>query len=124
MWTAVFRKRICANEERELPELRKKAAGGDQLLSQQSCRFLPHVRSLLEMKNRSGVGCAAALATLVAEAERGRSAMLSVGFHLRTCGRPARFAAVRSILAASSGLGERVWIARRAEIAEHFRALA
>ena len=67
---------------------------------------------------------AAALATLVGEAERGRSAMLSVGFHLRICGRPARFAAVRSILAALSGLGERVWIAKRAEIAEHFRALA
>jgi peptidoglycan/xylan/chitin deacetylase (PgdA/CDA1 family) len=67
---------------------------------------------------------AAALATLLGEAERGRSAMLSVGFHLRICGRPARFAAVRSILAALSELGERVWIAKRAEIAEHFRALA
>jgi peptidoglycan/xylan/chitin deacetylase (PgdA/CDA1 family) len=64
---------------------------------------------------------AAALETSVVEAERGRSAMLSVGFHLRICGRPARFAAVRSILAELSRLGERVWVAKREEIARHFR---
>jgi len=64
---------------------------------------------------------AVALATLIAEAERGRSAMLSVGFHLRICGRPARFAAVRSILAELARHGDRVWIARRADIAGHFR---
>jgi len=63
---------------------------------------------------------AAALATLVNEAECGRSAMLSVGFHLRICGRPARFAAVQSILAELSRLGERVWIAKREHIARHF----
>jgi peptidoglycan/xylan/chitin deacetylase (PgdA/CDA1 family) len=66
----------------------------------------------------------AALATLVSEAERGRSSMLSVGFHLRICGRPARFAAVQSILAELSRLGERVWIARRQDIALHFRGHA
>jgi len=65
----------------------------------------------------------AALATLVSEAERGRSAMLSVGFHLRICGRPARFAAVQSILTELSRLGDRIWIAKREEIAGHFREI-
>jgi peptidoglycan/xylan/chitin deacetylase (PgdA/CDA1 family) len=65
----------------------------------------------------------AALATLVSEAERGRSAMLSVGFHLRICGRPARFAAVHSILTELSRLGDRIWIAKREEIAGHFREI-
>ena len=64
---------------------------------------------------------AASLATLVNEAERRRSAMLSVGFHLRICGRPARFVAVQSILAELSRLGERVWIATREDIATHFQ---
>ncbi|TCU73842.1 peptidoglycan/xylan/chitin deacetylase (PgdA/CDA1 family) [Bradyrhizobium sp. R2.2-H] len=63
----------------------------------------------------------AALATLVEEAERGRSAMLSVGFHLRICGRPARFRAVKTILAELARLEGRVWVATRAEIAAHFR---
>ena len=65
----------------------------------------------------------AALATLVSEAKRGRSAMLSVGFHLRICGRPARFAAVHSILTELSRLGDRIWIAKREEIAGHFREI-
>ncbi|WP_440637368.1 polysaccharide deacetylase family protein [Bradyrhizobium sp. PUT101] len=66
----------------------------------------------------------AALATLVEEAERGRSAMLSVGFHLRICGRPARFRAVKTILAELARLEGRVWIATRADIAAHFREVA
>ncbi|MDQ8728252.1 polysaccharide deacetylase family protein [Bradyrhizobium sp. LHD-71] len=65
---------------------------------------------------------AAALATLLAEGERGRSAMLTVGFHLRICGRPARFAAVQAILDLLSSCGEKVWIARRSDIAAHFAA--
>ena len=65
---------------------------------------------------------ATALSTLVAEAERGRSSMMSIGFHLRICGRPARFAAVAAILHHLSTLGERVWIARRSDIAAHFIA--
>jgi peptidoglycan/xylan/chitin deacetylase (PgdA/CDA1 family) len=64
----------------------------------------------------------AALATLLAEAERGRSSMLTVGFHLRICGRPARFAAVRAVLERLSSCGERIWIARRRDIAAHFAA--
>lgn len=63
----------------------------------------------------------AALATLINEAERGRSAMLSVGFHLRICGRPARFRAVQAILAELARLDSHVWVATRAEIAAHFR---
>ncbi|MET4391739.1 peptidoglycan/xylan/chitin deacetylase (PgdA/CDA1 family) [Bradyrhizobium sp. F1.4.3] len=66
----------------------------------------------------------AALATLVEEAERGRSAMLSVGFHLRICGRPARFRAVKAILAELARLEGRVWVATRADIAKHFRDVA
>ncbi|WP_128923715.1 polysaccharide deacetylase family protein [Bradyrhizobium guangxiense] len=66
----------------------------------------------------------AALATLVEEAERGRSSMLSVGFHLRICGRPARFRAVRAILAELAQLEGRVWVATRADIAKHFRDVA
>ena len=66
----------------------------------------------------------AALATLVEEAEGGRSAMLSVGFHLRICGRPARFRAVKAILAELARLEGRVWVATRADIAAHFRKVA
>jgi peptidoglycan/xylan/chitin deacetylase (PgdA/CDA1 family) len=63
----------------------------------------------------------AALDVLLAEAADGRSSMLSIGLHLRICGRPARFAAVKAIIARLAGLGDRVWIARRQEIAAHFR---
>ena len=65
----------------------------------------------------------AALDTLVAEAARGRSSMLSIGFHLRICGRPARFRAVQDILAELARLGDDVWVATRADIAAHFRAM-
>jgi hypothetical protein len=64
----------------------------------------------------------AALDVLVAEGGQGRSSMLSIGLHLRICGRPARFHAVRLILARLAELGDKVWIARRREIAAHFRA--
>lgn len=65
----------------------------------------------------------AALATLIEEAEPGRSSMLSIGFHLRICGRPARFRAVKAILAELARLEGRVWVATRADIAAHFRAV-
>lgn len=61
-----------------------------------------------------------ALDTLVAEAERGRSSLLSIGLHLRISGRPARFAAVTAILDRLQALEGRVWIARRKEIAAWF----
>ena len=61
-----------------------------------------------------------ALETLLAEADRGKSAMLTIGFHLRICGRPARFAAVETILDTLGQSGDRLWVARRQDIAEHF----
>lgn len=65
-----------------------------------------------------------ALGALLSEASGGRSSMLSIGLHLRICGRPARFAAVRAILARLDELGDQIWIARRRDIAEHFREAA
>ena len=65
-----------------------------------------------------------ALAQLLAEAERGRSSTLSIGYHLRIAGRPARFRAFEEVLAHLAELGDRVWLAQRAEIARCFRSLA
>jgi peptidoglycan/xylan/chitin deacetylase (PgdA/CDA1 family) len=62
----------------------------------------------------------AALDVLQGEAAAGKSSMLSVGFHLRICGRPARFAAVQAILRDLQALGDRIWVAPRKEIAAHF----
>ena len=62
-----------------------------------------------------------ALDTLLAEAVAGRSSMLSIGLHLRITGRPARFAAVRSILEYIKKLDGDVWVAKRSDIAEHFK---
>lgn len=64
----------------------------------------------------------AALDVLQGEASAGKSSMLSVGFHLRICGRPARFAAVQSILRDLQALGSRIWVAPRKDIAVHFRS--
>ena len=63
-----------------------------------------------------------AVDTLLAEAAAGRSSMLSIGLHLRITGRPARFAAVRSILDYIDRVKDNVWVAKRSDIAEHFRA--
>lgn len=65
-----------------------------------------------------------ALDVLLAEADRGRSSTLSIGYHLRIAGRPARFRAVTDILDHLAGLGDRIWRARRIEIARHFQAMA
>lgn len=64
----------------------------------------------------------AALDVLMGEASAGKSSMLSIGFHLRICGRPARFAAVQAILRDLQALGDRVWVAPRKDIAAHFRS--
>lgn len=63
-----------------------------------------------------------ALDVLLAEAGRGRSAVLNLGFHLRICGRPARFKAVLHILALLAARSDRLWIETRDEIARHFAA--
>ena len=47
--------------------------------------------------------------------------MLSIGLHLRIIGRPGRIAALERVLAHITA-HEDVWIARRADIALHWRA--
>lgn len=64
-----------------------------------------------------------ALATLLAEAERGKPRMLNVGYHLRIVGRPGRFAAFEGVLARLSALGDRIWVARRDAIARAWARL-
>jgi peptidoglycan/xylan/chitin deacetylase (PgdA/CDA1 family) len=63
-----------------------------------------------------------ALAVLLAEAERGRPRLLNIGYHLRIAGRPGRFRAFEGVLEHLAALGDRVWLARRGEIAEAFAA--
>ena len=60
-----------------------------------------------------------ALDVLLREAEAGKTRLLNIGFHLRICGRPARFKAVTDILARLESLGDRLWVARRIDIARH-----
>lgn len=62
-----------------------------------------------------------ALAQLVGEAAHGRSATLSIGFHLRITGRPARFRAVQEILAHLASLEGQIWRATRIKIVRHFK---
>lgn len=61
-----------------------------------------------------------ALATLLAEADSGKPRLLNCGFHLRIVGRPARLPALTGILAALDRYRDRIWIARRSEIADAF----
>ena len=62
------------------------------------------------------------LETLIAEGRRGLPQLLNIGFHLRICGRPSRFAAVERILEHLATLGDAVWVARRIDIARHWKA--
>lgn len=48
--------------------------------------------------------------------------MLSIGLHLRIIGRPGRVAGLEQVLAHITGR-EGVWVARRADVARHWRAL-
>ena len=63
-----------------------------------------------------------ALKALCAEAARGKSSTLTLGFHLRITGRPARFRACAEILDHLATLEPHVWRATRAQIATHFNA--
>lgn len=63
-----------------------------------------------------------ALTTLLSEAEAGKPRLLNCGFHLRIVGRPARLPALTGILAALDAHRDRIWIARRADIAAAFVA--
>jgi peptidoglycan/xylan/chitin deacetylase (PgdA/CDA1 family) len=58
-----------------------------------------------------------ALGVLLAEATRGKPRLLNIGYHLRIAGRPGRFAAFEGVLERLASLGDRVWVARRDEIA-------
>ncbi|PWC28344.1 polysaccharide deacetylase family protein [Teichococcus aestuarii] len=61
-----------------------------------------------------------ALDVLLAEAERGRPRLLNIGYHLRIAGRPGRFRAFEGVLEQLAALRDRLWLARRAEIARAF----
>lgn len=63
-----------------------------------------------------------AVTQLLKEAAQGRSSTLSIGFHLRITGRPARFAAVTGILEYLASLEGQIWRAQRIDIARHFAA--
>ncbi|KQT83821.1 polysaccharide deacetylase family protein [Aurantimonas sp. Leaf443] len=63
-----------------------------------------------------------ALDVLEAEAARGQARLLNLGFHLRIVGRPARFKALQAILDELQRRRDRLWIARRADIARAFLA--
>ena len=60
-----------------------------------------------------------ALETLLAEAAKGQTRLLNIGFHLRIAGRPGRFRAVREIAHMLHAARDRLWIARRIDIARH-----
>jgi hypothetical protein len=62
------------------------------------------------------------LDVLEAEAARGLPRLLNLGFHLRICGRPARFSAFTGILRMLAERRDRLWVARRMEIAQAFIA--
>ncbi len=75
-----------------------------------------HPNGFVQPEDFSGY-VAAALDQLIEEGRRGVPRTLSIGFHLRICGRPARFRAVEAILADLARRGGDVWVATRAEIA-------
>ncbi|MGE0153532.1 MAG: polysaccharide deacetylase family protein [Reyranellaceae bacterium] len=64
-----------------------------------------------------------ALDVLLEEGDRGQtSSILNVGLHLRIIGRPARFAGLSKFVQHVASLGDRVWVARRIDIARHWLA--
>ena len=62
-----------------------------------------------------------AVEQLLIEATQGRSSTLTIGYHLRISGRPARFKAFTEITEFLSQLGDQVWLAKRINIANHFK---
>ena len=58
---------------------------------------------------------------LYAEGEAGAPKMLSIGMHCRLLGRPARFAALQRFVDYAKG-HDKVWFARRVDIARHWHA--
>jgi len=64
----------------------------------------------------------AGLEVLIEEGTRGVPKLFNIGLHLRITGRPSRFAAVKALLHHLDSLGDSVWVARRLDIARHFKA--
>ncbi|MGV6848061.1 MAG: polysaccharide deacetylase family protein [Marinibacterium sp.] len=62
-----------------------------------------------------------ALDQLLEEAAQGASSTLSIGFHLRITGRPARFRAADEIFRLLAQHDGRIWRARRIDIVRHFK---
>jgi peptidoglycan/xylan/chitin deacetylase (PgdA/CDA1 family) len=62
-----------------------------------------------------------AIDALLEEGARGRPKMLSIGYHLRIAGRPARISTLTRVLEYLKALGSDVWVARRDEIAAHWK---
>ena len=60
------------------------------------------------------------LEVLLEEGQRGEPKMLNVGLHLRIIGRPGRFWALQKFMEGLKHLGNRVWVARRIDIAQHW----
>lgn len=61
-----------------------------------------------------------ALDVLEAEAADGYPRLLNIGFHLRIVGRPGRFKAFQGVLEEIARRRDRLWVARRIDIAEAF----
>ena len=59
--------------------------------------------------------------TLYAEGRAGRAPMMSVGLHCRLVGRPGRVAGLKRFIDYVKG-HDKVWVARRIDIADHWRA--
>ncbi len=63
-----------------------------------------------------------ALNVLEAEAAHGLPRVLNIGFHLRIVGRPGRFKSLEQVLAELDRGRDRLWLARRVDIAQVFDA--
>jgi peptidoglycan/xylan/chitin deacetylase (PgdA/CDA1 family) len=63
-----------------------------------------------------------AIDALIDEGRRGTPKMLSIGYHLRITGRPARIDALNRVLAHLQRRAADVWVARRCDIAAFWRA--
>ena len=62
-----------------------------------------------------------AIDALLEEGARGQPKMLSISYHLRIAGRPARISTLTRVLEYLNELGSEVWIARRDEIAAFWK---
>ena len=63
-----------------------------------------------------------AIDALLDEGRRGTPKMLTISYHLRISGRPARIGALTRVLDYLRSLGDSVWIARRCDIARYWRS--